>query len=366
MEGIWTILSITIGAGVIALPFVVAKAGFLTGVLVIIVLGLLMILVNLYLGEILLRTRIRHQISGLAEIYLGKIGKPFMMIFNALSLYGALVAYIIGAGASLHGIFGGNELIFSIIFFILLSIVIFFGINFFAKVEFILNPLKIIFLLVLVFSLVKTINFSYLANFDFYKLLIPYGVVMFAFTSFSAIPEMNQEIKNKINLKKAIIIGGILTILLYLLFVFAVVGSLDGNVQEVSTTSFNIIGKNASLFANLFALLAMTTAFVGLGFALKDNFKLDYRLPNWLSWLLVISIPFFLFIFNLGNFIFFLEISGAVAIGIMLFLILLMHSRSKKKGDRKPEYELKDNLFIKGLIYILILIGIIYVLIGYF
>ena len=173
LEGIWTILSITIGAGVIALPFVVAKAGFLTGVLVIIVLGLLMILVNLYLGEILLRTRIRHQISGLAEIYLGKIGKPFMMIFNALSLYGALVAYIIGAGASLHGIFGGNELIFSIIFFILLSIVIFFGINFFAKVEFILNPLKIIFLLVLVFSLVKTINFSYLANFDFYKLLIP-------------------------------------------------------------------------------------------------------------------------------------------------------------------------------------------------
>jgi len=156
------------------------------------------------------------------------------------------------------------------------------------------------------------------------------------------------------------------SILLYLLFVFAVVGSLDGNVQEVSTTSFNIIGKNASLFANLFALLAMTTAFVGLGFALKDNFKLDYRLPNWLSWLLVISIPFFLFIFNLGNFIFFLEISGAVAIGIMLFLILLMHSRSKKKGDRKPEYELKDNLFIKGLIYILILIGIIYVLIGYF
>ncbi len=360
-KGIFTLIGVTVGAGVIGLPYVVQKAGFLTGLVVIVLITLIMILVNLYLGEILLRTRVKHQLSGLAGLYLGKLGKHLMVVFNTLSIYGALVAYVIGAGLALKAIFGYNEFIFSIVFFIFLAIVVFFTLNIFEYVQNILNPLKLIALLLLCTFLLKFINLSNLNSFDAAKLLVPYGVTMFALTSFSIIPEINQEIKNKINLKKAIIYGGIITALIYILFVFVVVGSVSGNINQVATVSLTNFGGNISLFANLLALFAMTTAFVGLSFALKENFTLDYKFSNLMAWLMVIIIPLFLFLFKIGSFIFFLDVSGSFAIGIILFLILIMHSHAKKIGLKKPEYELKDNWFVKGSLYFLIILGMVYV-----
>ncbi len=365
-KAIWTLVSVTVGAGIIGLPYVMWKAGFLTGLLVIIFVSVLMIFINLYLGEVLLRTRIKHQIAGLANIYLGKFGKHVTMLFESLSIYGALTAYILGSGAALKAILGGDERLFSVVFFVLVALVIVFGINVFGYAEFILNPLKVLVVLILSLVLFKFVNFSNLTVFNVSNLLIPYGVAVFAFAGFSVIPEMNQEIRNKINLKKAIIFGGIITFVVYILFSLAVVGSVGGNVTEVSTTSLNLLGSKAFILANIFTIFAMTTAFVGLGFALKENYTLDYNTPNWVAWVLTILFPFLLFISNFGGFIFFLEITGTISLGFIFFLILLMHSKAKKLGDRKPEYELKDSLLIKGLIYLLIFVGILYMIYGFF
>ena len=122
-----TLIGITIGAGILGIPFVVAKAGFLTGILNIFVIGMLILVLNLYLGEITLRTKGIHQLTGYAKIYLGKAGYYLMMVAFIIFSYGALVAYIIKTGellnALLSPIFGGTTLIYSIIFFILSFII---------------------------------------------------------------------------------------------------------------------------------------------------------------------------------------------------------------------------------------------------
>src|SRR3989344_9482968 len=106
---VWTLISIIIGAGVIGLPYIIQKAGFLTGLLVIILVVLIMTLINFYLAEIVLRTKNKHQIPGLGGIYLGKFGKYFISTFYVLGIYGALTAYIIAAGQVLSAIFNfGN------------------------------------------------------------------------------------------------------------------------------------------------------------------------------------------------------------------------------------------------------------------
>src|SRR3989338_2364411 len=110
---IWALISITVGAGIFGMPYVVQKAGLVTGLVVILFVAALMTLINLYLGEILLRTREKHQLSGLAERYLGKNGKIIMFLANALSIYGALTAYALGAGAALKALFGGSDFIYS-------------------------------------------------------------------------------------------------------------------------------------------------------------------------------------------------------------------------------------------------------------
>ena len=68
-----------IGAGVLGIPYVIAQAGFLVGLLSILVLGLAVLFLNLFIGEIVLRTPGNHQLPGYAEKYLGKWGKRVFM-----------------------------------------------------------------------------------------------------------------------------------------------------------------------------------------------------------------------------------------------------------------------------------------------
>ncbi len=358
-DAVWTLVGITVGAGVFSLPYVFYKAGFYTGLLVTFLTAVISLIVLLYLGEIVLRTKGKHQLSGLAEKYLGKKGKTIMFIANILSIYGALAAYTIGSGQALTAIFGGDSLAFSILFFIIVSLVVFFSINLISKFESAFSPLKIIIALILSFLLFGFFDMKNVSGFSFNNILIPYGVALFAFTGISAVPEMNEELKNKKHMMGAIILGMLITFIIYLLFVFSVIGSV-GDVGEVATTSLLGFGKGVGIFANLFALLAMGTAFVVLGFALKENLTLDYKMHNFPSWLIVISVPLVLVLTGFFGFVKLIELSGAVAIGIIFIMILLMHSIAKRTGDRIPEYEFTNNKILKFVLFLILVIGIVY------
>ncbi len=362
-DAVWTLVGTTVGAGILSLPYVFYKAGFLTGLFVMIITGLIMLVVTLYLGEIVLRTKGKHQLSGLTGIYLGKKGKVVMFIANLLSIYGALTAYIIASGQTLAAIFGGNTLIYSIIFFIVLSIIIYFSISILEKFESLFSPLKIIISLILSFLLIRFIDFSNLSGFNLTNILVPYGALIFAFTGISAVPEINEELKNKRLMLYSIIVGMLITLVIYFLFVFSTVGAVS-QVNEVATISLSGFGKGINIFANLFALFAMATAFVALGFALKDNLTLDFKVKNFPSWLIVISVPLLLSLTKFLGFAKLIELSGAVAIGIMLLIILFIHSKAKQKGNRNPEYQLSDNKILKILLAIIIIIGIVYSIVG--
>lgn len=77
-KGIWattfTLSGTVIGAGILGLPYVFAKSGFLFGLFWLLVLGIITLYTFLCLGEISLRTKADHQLPGLAGKYLGKGG----------------------------------------------------------------------------------------------------------------------------------------------------------------------------------------------------------------------------------------------------------------------------------------------------
>src|SRR3989338_3789267 len=113
-----TLVGTTIGAGVLGIPFVVAKAGILLGLIDIIIIGAAIMMVNLYLGEVVLRTKGKHQLTGYAQKYLGNKGKSIMALTMVFSIYGALTAYIIGVGEALASVFPAvSSSEFSLMFF---------------------------------------------------------------------------------------------------------------------------------------------------------------------------------------------------------------------------------------------------------
>lgn len=372
LEGVATLTGTIIGAGVLGIPYVVHRAGFWTGMLDIVVIGLAMLVVNLYLGEVALRTKGNHQLTGYASKYLGKWGKLLMSASMILGIYGALIAYMMGEGEALKAIFGIPEIAASLIFFAIASMLIFFGLKVLENCE-----LFMVSLLLLVVAAICAIGFdrisaANLTGFSISNMFIPYGVVIFAFLGTSAIPSVKEELaRNKAAIKKSILIGSLIPIAVYLLFALVVVGivgngfgSLAPN-QRLATVALSFfVGEKTGIFANLFAVFSMMTSFVALGFALKEMFCYDYKIKIHRAWLLTCIIPlvFFLldvFVVNLASFITVLGVTGALSGGIAGILIVLMHHRAKKLGERKPEYSVNGSGLISIALAVMFIIGII-------
>ena len=92
---------------------------------------------------------------------------------------------------------------------------------------------------------------------------------------------MKEELKNPKRLKKAIIIGTLIPIFLYLLFAFAVIAALGINTTEIATIGLGkFFGEIMVIFGNLFAVFAMTTGFFALGLGLKQMYNYDYKIKK--------------------------------------------------------------------------------------
>ena len=71
-------------------------------------------------------------------------------------------------------------------------------------------------------------------------------------------------VKNRGLMKKGILIGSLLPLIIYALFALAVVGVAGENTTEVANIGLYMIGTFPLLLINIFAILAMGTSFLTL------------------------------------------------------------------------------------------------------
>lgn len=364
LEAVSTLTGTVIGAGILGIPYVVAKAGLWTGIIDIIVIGLLVLMLYLYLGEVVLRTKGIHQLTGYAEIYLGKIGKRLMTFAMVFGNYGALIAYIIGVGSVLAALFGGNSLFYSVVFFAVASLIVYLGLKAVAESEAIVQPIVISLIILVAFLAFAKLNPANITSFDISKIFIPYGVVLFASLGAVAIPEMREElVKNEKILKRSILIGMLTPVVCYVLFALAVVGATGLSTTEVATIGLGeVLGKTTLIIGNLLAAATMASSFLTLGLALKDMYIFDYKIKSKPAWALTCIPPLILVLLGVSSFVNVIGITGILAGGMEGVLIALLALKAKKLGKRKPEYSMPINKIIITAIISLFVIGASYYL----
>ncbi|MDP3733599.1 MAG: aromatic amino acid transport family protein [Nanoarchaeota archaeon] len=370
LVAISTLIGTIVGAGVLGIPYVVSQAGFLYGFLLMLVLGVAFMIIHLFMGEIVLRTKKQYQLTGYAEKYLGKKGKVIMTLSMLLSTYGALTAYLIGEGATLQTVIGfGNPLIYTFIFFIISLIIIYKGMKTAGNTELILVGLLLLSVMLMGIFSMDEISLANLGGFTPANFFLPYGVILFAYMALPAIPEVQEVLgKNKNKMKKAIIAASIIPIFLYILFALVVVGivgkanfSLLEPSQQIATIALSIYSLPIlGLCANILAILAMFTSFLTLGIALIELYEYDYGLKRSLAFVLTFSIPLAIVLLKLTSFIAVLAVTGAFAGGLEGILVVLMYWKAKLAGDRKPEYQLGQFRVIGMLLILIFAFGIIY------
>ena len=363
-----TLIGTIIGAGVLGIPYVIAKAGFLTGLVNLIVLGIAVLLLYLFMGEIVLRTRGNHQLTGYAEIYLGKWGKRLMVFAMVFGIYGALIAYLIGEGEALGAIFSStNHLLFSMIFLVIVAALIYKGLRAIENSELVLSTLVVLIVILISAYAIPRIDTANLTAFSFSRIFIPFGVILFALAGTIAIPEMKEElVHNKELLKKAIIIGALTPTILYIIFSFVMVGSMGLGTTEIATTGLTeILGQKMFILGNLFAVFAMATSFLTLGLALKEMYHYDFHMSKNISWLLTVIPPLILFFLLEKSFVGIIGITGGIAMGLEGTLVVLIYRKAKKIGARKPEYQLAKNSIIDYALILVFVMGIAYTLLNF-
>jgi len=361
LEAIATLVGVVIGAGILGIPYVVAKSGFLVGALNIIVIGLLVLFVNLFMGEIVLRTKGNHQLTGYAEKYLGMNGKMLMTVSMLLGNYGALLAYLIGEGRVLSAIFGGDAFYYSLGFFVIVSFIVYRGIKAVGRSELYLG---IVFLaVVFVIICINAFNVDP-SNFDIpgSSIFLPFGVVLFAYLGAVAVPEMREELMNNWkSMKKAIIIGSLIPVVVYLTFGLSVVAVTGIDTTEVASVGLGqVLGRHMIILGNVFAVFTMATSFIAIALALKEMYNYDFGIGPFKSFLITVSLPLLLFLVGFKGFISTLSIAGSFAGGIDGILIVLMLWNAKKRGEREPEFKVGFSYILGSVIILMFVLGIAY------
>jgi amino acid permease len=355
----FTIAGSVIGAGILGLPYVFAQSGFLIGVLWIVLLGIILLFGKLCLGEVTLRTKEQHQFPGYAEKYLGKWGKRIIYFSMFFGIYAALTAYLIGEGQSLSKLFtGGIEyaLLFGFGFWLIMVFLLHEGLRGLKKVETwgVFAIVSIVF--ILFFWLLPSFNLSNISYVEPANFFLPFGVTLFALMGFSCIPELRMEIKGSEKLlKKAIFIGALIPIIVYIIFSFSFVSVLGREVSEVATLSFGKIVYVLGIFT-------MLTSYFVLSFVLKDIFIYDLKkkkLKFWFVSFVPLVVYFAVSFFDVAGFVAVLAVAGIVSGGLNGSLALLINLKAKKLGDRKPEYSMSISWIVVIVIILIFALGIV-------
>lgn len=357
LSAIMLMVGTVAGASILGLPYVFSKIGFTTGVFTLLLIGAAATLMSLYIGELALRTKGTHHLSGFAIEYFGKRGEILTVIFETLGLYTAVIAYLIAIGMALANIFGGSHIIFGTLFFVLASPVIFVGMTRFDKWESIISASKFAVLLFLIGFFAFTVNPQNLIGLEPAKVFFPFGIVLFACMGYTVIPKMLQIFKKREkDLMPTILISMGIVIALYVLFSYVFLGNFGTDVNEIALVGlpqFGIIG-------DLFVLLAMITPFIALADAIKHVYVKDLGLDKRVSWFLAAFIPFLFFVYVKIGFVTFLQISGAYSGGILGIITGLLILKARANSRTKPEYVVPGGNALVYMMLVLFAVGILY------
>lgn len=356
-----TLIGTVIGAGILAIPYAVSQGGLTIGLVLLLVLGFLIGLRHLMLAEIALRTPHSHQMPGYAGIHLGGIFKYFDFGIVVVGGLGSMLAYMIGEGEVLAAIFGGSPFNWALAFFIVASLFVYFGLNIVKHSELVMTlAIFVITLLIGVFSW-RQLNIANLFFSSSGDWVLPYGVILFAYTGAVAIPEMRRQLRGReSDFPKAIVLASVVIFLVYFIFTVLVLGVTGDRTTEVATIGLGqVVGSRLLLIGNLLAFFTMGTSFLTVSLGLRDMFRFDYHLPPPLAWFIVVILPLIIFVLGARDFIKIISLIGGVLAGLQTVIIVLTFWRARLTGWRRPEFTLGPMRIAGTLIILIFLIGVV-------
>ena len=290
------LIGITIGAGILALPLISAKSGFIISSIGLIGIWILMLYTGLLVLEVNLAFPIyRNNFSSMSKMTLGRCGYIVTWISCIALLYALGAAYIAGNSSLLSA---GFKLFFhlnvprqlnALLFTIVFGGVVFWSTQIVDHLNRYLLTLKAISLITAIILLMPHVNIHLLYSQPYHtqSLLGSIPVFLCAFGYHTIIPSLSNYLgRYPKKLKKVIVIGASVPLLFYLLWMFVILTIVPlageygfnaishnnhASLQGLMYNLYHLVEhKWINVIVNVFSDIAMTTSFLGVTLGLFD------------------------------------------------------------------------------------------------
>ncbi|BBC39180.1 tyrosine transporter TyrP [Photobacterium damselae subsp. piscicida] len=375
----------TIGAGMLALPLASAGLGFTTSTLIMIGMWALMSYTALLMLEVHQYADKSATLHTLAYKLLGRKGQVIASGAMLFLFYALCAAYIAGGGAQLHQKIQSLHVdiapqIATVIFTFVIASVVAIGTHSVDIVNRVLFTAKIIAMAVMLALLLPQVKSHNLLEMPMQQGLI-ISALPVVFTSFGfhgSIPSIVRYLGLNIpNLKKVMIFGSALPLIVYLLWQLATQGILSQNellantdltqfINALSQRLHNpLVGQSVSLFADL----ALATSFLGVSLGLfdflADTLRRKATLAGRVQTACVTFIPPLAFaLFYPQGFIMALGYAAIALVILAIFLPAAMVWQQRKQKATSTQENASDYQVMGGKLslIIVVVIGVIIIL----
>ena len=333
-----------IGSGMFALPYAVSVSG-LWASLVAAGLALFTVMsIHLAYGEIVVNTDERHRLPGYVKNYLGKFAGNLNKAGQIIFFNATLLIYAVLGGVFLSTIFGSSTFWWTLFFLIISSSILFFenieGIGFLNFILTIPMIFAILFIAFLAFGKGGIANIPFYGSDPFFA----FGVFVFALTGLSVIPDaydifIFRNVDGKKPLKKVIVLGAVIPLILYSIFIVAALMAVNGLISEDAISGLEgVLGRSAVLLGAIVGFLAVFTSFLVLAYDLKQIYRLDVGVPKLWAWILSVAIPLTLFLFGFTDFVKIISIVGGIFIALDGFFVIFILRKIRQSGRAQIKF----------------------------
>ncbi|MCC2624990.1 MAG: aromatic amino acid transporter [Burkholderiales bacterium] len=373
------IVGTEVGAGILALPILVAHFGFIPGFIMLVVMWLIMTYTTFVICDLNLLMPPGSSFARMSNNVFGFIGRAIVWICFLLILYPILVAYISASGSSFNEILHVSDAKASTLFVIILGIFVLWGTS---KVDFINRILlgtKLGLLVFICIALTFHANGSFLLaikkiNIKFLMITLP--VFVTSFVGHIIIPTLRVYLNSDTKvLKRVIWIGCAIPFIFYLIWLIAIMGSIPpGGPNSFATIAalgdkanvgdilhllrLNLTGTYFVTPILAFTTISVSTSFLAVSTSLKD-FLIDglnlNKFNKLLKFILVLLLVFVLpLVISLSFADIFIRALSFVGLSCTILLIVIpMVMVFKLKAKRhKFNFYLTDNIVLNLLVFI--------------
>lgn len=382
--GILLVAGTTVGAGMLALPVATGFAGFWPSVALFLVYWVFMTYTAFLILEVNLWVpKKANNMITMAEMTLGPVGKVVSWIAYLFLLYALTTAYLAGGGPLLNGFLGGITGWQLPKFLEALPLLLIFGYFVYRGTHSVdyLNRWLMLGLvgtyLLMVVLLMPHVQGALLQHVDLKALGVGSSIVATSFGFHIIIPSLTNYLDRDVKqLKKVILIGSAIPLVVYLIWQLLVLGivPLDGEVSLASgfregTNGANLLSDylgHSSLaeIAQAFSLLAIVTSFLGVSTSLSD-FLADglhiRRTPLGNLGLIALAFlpPLLIAMSDPRAFLTALEYAGAFGVVFLLGLMpALMVWKLRNKTREKSTYKAPGGKVVLSLVILFAVVAI--------